>query len=270
MNAKPSLRRSFAASPAPRKLGLAAHFLHGAKCSKAFLGCCLAHEAAKLDETFALVEFHIPEVIEESTLPNYALAGVRCDAGHEAYFRSEPPTAHFDFQIVLEVDASLVSDDAGDRTLLHNHTLCKERHLRRVPHGMNSHLKCNNKTVPPRRRCFVRAMVHWSSMGQPKTLDAKINALTRFVEKSFAALADDIAHRPSNSSVASIVENVVSPLLDKKLAPIHAELASIRRDLEDLRAKVQNVIEYRKEIDYALERIAAIEKHLGIERKIAA
>jgi hypothetical protein len=48
-----------------------------------------------------------------------------------------------------------------------------------------------------------------------------------------------------------------------------AELASMPRDLEDLRAKVQNVIEYRKEIDHALERVAAIEKHLGIERKIA-
>jgi hypothetical protein len=47
-----------------------------------------------------------------------------------------------------------------------------------------------------------------------------------------------------------------------------AELASMPRDLEDLRAKVQNVIEYRKEIDHALERVA-IEKHLGIERKIA-
>jgi hypothetical protein len=30
------------------------------------------------------------------------------------------------------------------------------------------------------------------------------------------------------------------------------------------------VIGYRKEIDHALERIAAIEKHLGINKKIAA
>jgi hypothetical protein len=29
-------------------------------------------------------------------------------------------------------------------------------------------------------------------------------------------------------------------------------------------------IDYRKEIDHALERIAAIEKHLGIDKKIAA
>src|SRR5207249_3296174 len=96
---------------------------------------------------------------------------------------------------------------------------------------------------------------------------AKSNALNRLVKKSFAAIADDIAHRPTNSSVAGIVENGVGPLLDKKLSPIVAELASIRRDPEGLRVNVENVIGYRKEIDHALERIAEIEKHLGIERK---
>jgi hypothetical protein len=40
--------------------------------------------------------------------------------------------------------------------------------------------------------------------------------------------------------------------------------------LEDLRTKVDNITGYRKEIDHALERIASIEKHLGISRKIAA
>jgi len=33
---------------------------------------------------------------------------------------------------------------------------------------------------------------------------------------------------------------------------------------------VENVSGFRKEIDHALERIASIEKHLGIEKKIAA
>jgi hypothetical protein len=115
-------------------------------------------------------------------------------------------------------------------------------------------------------------------MAKPKTIDAKINTLTRTVEKGFAALAQDIANRPTNSDVAGIIENYVpgivkksvGPLLDEKLAPIHSELASLRRDLEALRVNVENVIGYRKEIDHALERIAAIERHLGIEKKIAA
>ena len=36
------------------------------------------------------------------------------------------------------------------------------------------------------------------------------------------------------------------------------------------REKVENVAAFQKEIDHALERIAAIEKHLGINKKIAA
>ena len=73
-------------------------------------------------------------------------------------------------------------------------------------------------------------------MAKAKSLDAKSNALNRLVKKSFAAIADDIAHRPTNSSVAGIVENVVGPLLDKKLsrspAPIcgaHGVVKSLRR-----------------------------------------
>ena len=62
----------------------------------------------------------------------------------------------------------------------------------------------------------------------------------------------------------------VRAIVAEKLAPIHAELKSIRRDLDDLREKVENVVGFRKEIDHALERIRAIEKHLGIDKKIAA
>jgi hypothetical protein len=40
--------------------------------------------------------------------------------------------------------------------------------------------------------------------------------------------------------------------------------------LDDLSARFENVLGFRKEIDHALERIAAIEKHLGIGKKIAA
>jgi hypothetical protein len=37
-----------------------------------------------------------------------------------------------------------------------------------------------------------------------------------------------------------------------------------------LRENVENVSGFQKEIDHALERIAAIEKYLGIEKEIAA
>ena len=58
--------------------------------------------------------------------------------------------------------------------------------------------------------------------------------------------------------------------IDQRLGNIERELRSIRSELDELRDKVENVIGYRKEIDHALERIAAIEKHLGIGKKIAA
>ena len=43
-------------------------------------------------------------------------------------------------------------------------------------------------------------------------------------------------------------------------------LKAIRRDLYELADKGENISSYRKEIDHALERIAAIEKHVGIKR----
>ena len=51
---------------------------------------------------------------------------------------------------------------------------------------------------------------------------------------------------------------------------LRVELAEIRRDLDELKLRVANITGYGKEIDHALERIAGIEKHLGIEKRIAA
>jgi hypothetical protein len=59
-------------------------------------------------------------------------------------------------------------------------------------------------------------------------------------------------------------------VLAEQVAGIERDLRTIRRDLDDLVGKVENITGYRKEIDHAFDRIAAIEKHLGIGRKIAA
>ena len=45
---------------------------------------------------------------------------------------------------------------------------------------------------------------------------------------------------------------------------------SITRELDGIKEQLANVIGFGKEIDHALERIAAIERHLGINQKIAA
>jgi hypothetical protein len=50
--------------------------------------------------------------------------------------------------------------------------------------------------------------------------------------------------------------------MESELGPMHAELKSIRPDLDDLAEKVENVLGYRKEIDHLLERVTALEKKL--------
>jgi uncharacterized coiled-coil DUF342 family protein len=56
----------------------------------------------------------------------------------------------------------------------------------------------------------------------------------------------------------------------EELRAIRAEVADIRRELDRLKERVGHMSGYTKEIDHAFERIAAIEKHLGIGRKAAA
>ena len=110
-------------------------------------------------------------------------------------------------------------------------------------------------------------------MAKEKSIHAKIDALTVVVEngfalmeKRFAAVSDDIALRPTATAVGSLIIT----LLDDHLHPLSRELRIIRVELDHLREKVENIVGFRVEIDHALERIAAIEKHLGINKKIAA
>lgn len=62
----------------------------------------------------------------------------------------------------------------------------------------------------------------------------------------------------------------VRMIVREELRDVRTDVKAIRTELDQLKEKVENTTGYRKEIDHALERIAAIERHLGIERKIAA
>lgn len=70
-----------------------------------------------------------------------------------------------------------------------------------------------------------------------------------------------VKHMATKEDIAALATQVTS---------IERELKSIRCDLNDLLEKVGNVSDFRKEIDDPLERIAAIENHLGLDKKIAA
>jgi hypothetical protein len=120
--------------------------------------------------------------------------------------------------------------------------------------------------------------------GLARKIDTRLTKVsTRLVkmdhrmERSFAAVTSDISHRPTNSSVAHIVKNQLIDFADKytipqgeQLTSIEGELKTLRADLSTLKEKVDNASGYGKEIDHAFERIAAIEKHLGLDNKIAA
>ena len=54
------------------------------------------------------------------------------------------------------------------------------------------------------------------------------------------------------------------------LTSIEGELKTLRAELADYREKPDNSAGLTKEIDHALERIARIEKHLGLDHRAAA
>jgi hypothetical protein len=74
--------------------------------------------------------------------------------------------------------------------------------------------------------------------------------------------------RPSERVERSIVD-FRHTKLGISIASIERKLTSIKRDLERRQDDVRNVTGYRKEIDHAFKRIAAIEKHLGLKPKYA-
>jgi predicted nucleic acid-binding Zn-ribbon protein len=95
-------------------------------------------------------------------------------------------------------------------------------------------------------------------------------------DRKFTALAEDIADTKGTMATKRDLAALKTELkgdiaaLGGQLTSIEAILKAIRKELDDLQEKFENVSGFRKEIDHALERIAAIEKHLGINKKIAA
>jgi uncharacterized protein YicC (UPF0701 family) len=103
------------------------------------------------------------------------------------------------------------------------------------------------------------------------TVNRGFATLEGTMERNFAAVADDIADIKSTMATKDDIADMATKAdVREELAPIHAELKAIRHDLDDLQEKFENVSGFRKEIDHALGRIAAIEKYLGINKKIAA
>jgi hypothetical protein len=108
-------------------------------------------------------------------------------------------------------------------------------------------------------------MIQSPSYGCEKTTPKEIGETLGYIVQHMAT-KDDVADIRKAMATKADVHAIVRD----ELAPIRSELKSIRSDLDDLMGQFENVPGYRKEIDHALERIAAIEKHIGLDKKIAA
>jgi cell division protein FtsB len=104
--------------------------------------------------------------------------------------------------------------------------------------------------------------------------------LTQTVERGFAAVAEDIAdiraRMATKDDLAALRTELKGEISDLRtemrdgFASIREELRDIRRRLESLEEAARNSTGLTKEIDHLMERVRAIEKHLGIKTKIAA
>ena len=104
----------------------------------------------------------------------------------------------------------------------------------------------------------------------PTSYGERFDRLEALIERGFAALAGDIADSRTEitglkAEVAGLREETHTGFAD-----IRAELKDIRLRLDALELAVQNVSGFAKEIDHLIERVSAIEQHLGLRRSIAA
>jgi archaellum component FlaC len=89
---------------------------------------------------------------------------------------------------------------------------------------------------------------------------------TKDILEAVNFIKEKVEQLPTKDDVRAIVEEVV----DEKFRPIHASLTEINRRLDTIEEHYGNLKGITKEIDEIRGEVRAIQKHLGIERKIAA
>ena len=67
-----------------------------------------------------------------------------------------------------------------------------------------------------------------------------------------------------------VIRQEVPAMVREELKPIHHELKEINRRLDTLDEEYKNLKGVTKEIDELRDQVRAIEKHLGLDKKIAA
>ena len=80
-----------------------------------------------------------------------------------------------------------------------------------------------------------------------------------------------VDHMATKEDMAEVKDDIadigIAMATKNDLAQVFSDIKAISDDLDDLRDALGNMTGFRKEIDHAFDRIAAIERHLGIENK---
>ena len=104
----------------------------------------------------------------------------------------------------------------------------------------------------------------------PKSYDERFDRLEGLIERGFAALASDIADNKAEITGIKVEVAGLREELHTGFSDIRDELKDVRLRLDALELAVQNISGFAKEIDHLIERVSAIEQHLGLRRSIAA
>lgn len=75
-----------------------------------------------------------------------------------------------------------------------------------------------------------------------------------------------IANMATKDELTAVKEELKAEIQELRdhVADIKTDVAYIKAELTDIRADLKNIKGFKTEVDYAFERIANIEKHLGI------
>ena len=83
-------------------------------------------------------------------------------------------------------------------------------------------------------------------------------------------IKEKVEQLPTKDDVRAIIREEVPNMIREELKPIHHELREINRRLDVLDEEYKNLKGVTKEIDELRAQVREIEKHLGLNKKIAA
>jgi hypothetical protein len=93
---------------------------------------------------------------------------------------------------------------------------------------------------------------------------------TKDILETVNFIKERVEQLPTKDDVRAIIREEVPAMIREELKPIYHELKEINRRLDAVDEEYKNLKGVTKEIDEIRDQVRAIEKHLGLNKKIAA